>query len=411
MSDDSSRFTRRQALLGSSLAAVTGAAVFASGGRAAASSRQPFDGQHQSGVDTPVPQYLLFAVFDVTSSQRSDLRALLQTWTDASRRFVEGNSLSGYEDTNYPPADTGEATDLPASNLTLTFGFGPSLFDGRFGFWSHRPNGLVDLPVFPGDNLDPRRTGGDLCVQACADDPVVAFHAVRNLARLGEGVVALRWTQSGSGQTSTTSQHVETPRNLLGFKDGTNNIDASSKRTMNDVVWVSSSDGPSWMVGGTYLVARRIRTHLELWSTLSLGTQESVIGRHRSSGAPLSGRQEHDPLRLDAYDPHGNLLIPAGAHVRVAAPATNGGAQILRRGFNYMDGVDPTTGELDAGLMFICFQRDVARQFVTIQNSLAGSDSLSNYTQHTGSGVFACPPGTSGRGAYLGSSLFDATAP
>lgn len=410
MSDDTSRFTRRQALLGSSLAAVTGAAIFASGGRAAASSRQSFDGHHQSGIDTPVPQYLLFAVFDVTSPQRGDLKGLLQTWTDASRRFVEGNALSGYDDSNYPPADTGEAADLPASNLTLTFGFGPSLFDDRFGLRPHRPSGLVDLPIFPGDNLDPQRSGGDLCVQACADDPVVAFHAIRNLARLGEGVVSLRWTQSGSGQTSTTSTHVETPRNLLGFKDGTNNIDASSRRKMSDVVWVSESDGPSWMVGGTYLVARRIRTHLELWSTLSLGTQENVIGRHRSSGAPLSGHREHDPLRLDAYDPHGNPLIPTGAHVRVAAPASNGGAQLLRRGFNFMDGVDPATGELDAGLMFICFQRDVARQFVTIQNSLSASDSLSNYTQHTGSGVFACPPGTSGRGSYVGSSLFDAAA-
>ena len=397
--------TRRQALLGSAAAALTGA-IALSAERAGATTRQAFHGRHQGGISTRVQDYLFFAVFDMTSSSRQDLEDLLAQWTRAAALFVEGRPLVGDGDANYPPADTGEAMDLPASNLTITFGFGPSIFDHRFGLSTQRPERLIDLPVFPGDNLDPQRTGGDLCIQACADDPIVAFHAVRNFARLAEGVATLRWTQSGSGRTSTSSTSETTPRNLLGFKDGTNNIDTTSQRAMRSSVWVEAGDGPSWMTGGTFMVARRIRTHLEEWSTLSLGTQESVIGRFRASGAPLSGHREHDPLRLDSYGSNGLPVIPASAHVRSAAPQTNNGARILRRGFNFMDGVDDRTGELDAGLMFICFQRDIATQFVTIQNTLSTQDALSNYVEHTGSGVFACPPGVTRAGQSIGAGLF-----
>src|SRR6185436_8956816 len=100
--------------------------------------------------------------------------------------------------------DTGEALGLTPARLTLTFGFGPSLFDGRFGAAAHRPAALRPLPPLPGDELDPARSDGDLCVQACADDPQVAFHAVRNLARIGRGAVVMRWAQLGFGRASTT---------------------------------------------------------------------------------------------------------------------------------------------------------------------------------------------------------------
>ena len=104
------------------------------------------------------------------------------------------------------------------SNLTVTVGYGPSLFDDRFGLASKKPARLVDLPALPNENLDPNYTGGDLCIQACSNDPLVAFHAVRNLARLGMGVVEHNWMELGFGRTSTTSTDEATPRNLLGFK-------------------------------------------------------------------------------------------------------------------------------------------------------------------------------------------------
>ncbi|HEY5155087.1 MAG TPA: Dyp-type peroxidase, partial [Acidimicrobiales bacterium] len=311
------------------------------------------------------------------------------------------------------PTDTGEALGSPASNLTLSFGFGPTLFarpDGtdRFGLQRYRPEALADLPAFAGDRLDPARSGGDLAVQACADDPLVAFHAVHNLVRIARGVATLRWNQTGFASTSGSGRDQPTPRNLMGNKDGTNNIDPTDTATMADQVWVGD-EGPSWMAGGTYLVARRIRMLLDEWDRSSLDEQHQTIGRFKASGAPLTGQDEHDAADLDALDPAGRPVISSRAHIRLAAPSTNGGVRILRRGFSFHDGVD-RDGRQDAGLFFVSFQRD-PHHFVTIQQRLAGQDALNTYIRHTSSAVFACPPGlpdgVSG-GDWLGRALFEA---
>jgi deferrochelatase/peroxidase EfeB len=396
--DPTGRISRRDALRGAGL--ITGALAVAS---PAGAVRYAFHAPHQSGVVTPVQDHLILAAFDVTGSH-PQLRETLRTWTTAAQRLVEGEPVASDRSPVYPPADTGETIGLGAAGLTLTFGFGPSLFTERLGLAQRRPRALIDLPHFAGDRLDPGRCGGDLVVQACANDPVVAFHAVRNLARLSEGTLALRWLQRGDGRTSSTSSREQTPRNLLGFKDGTANLDARDTEAMRRHVWVGESDQP-WMSGGTYLVARRIRVRVEAWSALSLETQQAAIGRFRASGAPLSGRRERDPLRLDAYGPYGTPLIATNAHVRVASAKENHGAVILRRGFNFVDGLDPRTGELDAGLMFICYQNDPAHQFVTLQSRLSELDALSTYTVHTGSAIFACPPGVA-RGASLDDAVF-----
>ena len=99
---------------------------------------------------------------------------------------------------------------------------GPTMFErhgkDRFGLASARPAALVDLPAFAHEQLDPRRTGGDIVVQACADDPQVTFHAIRNLARIGRDTAAIRWTQLGFGQTSSTGAVHETPGTSRGSR-------------------------------------------------------------------------------------------------------------------------------------------------------------------------------------------------
>jgi deferrochelatase/peroxidase EfeB len=385
------QLSRRAALKGAGLAAA--AAVAAATGTAAATDlRQPFHGVHQAGVATPVQDHLAFATFDVAATGRVELASLLAAWAAAAERMAAGEPVAPARNDYYPPSDTGETADLATSSLTLTFGVGAGIFDARFGLASRRPSALVDLPAFPGDRLDPARSGGDLCVQACANDPVVAFHAVRNLARVGLGAVTLRHIQFGSGRASANTAG-GTPRNLLGFKDGTSNVRTESSEEMDRYVWVGAETDQPWMVGGTYMVARRIRVHLEEWSDLSLLDQQRAIGRFRRSGAPLTGRRESDPLELAQVDQFGAPVIPSAAHVRVASAETNGGVRLLRRGFNFADGVDPRTGELDAGLMFICFQKDPRDQFVRIQQRLASSDALSRYVVHTASALFAVAPG------------------
>jgi deferrochelatase/peroxidase EfeB len=356
-------------------------------------SMVPFYATHQAGIVTPAQDSLVFAAYDVTQSDRSALLALLGTWTKASARLCAGEPLTGDAYPVAPAPDTGEALGLGPAHLTVTAGFGPTLFDGRFGLADRRPGASADLPKFAGDALDPGRSGGDLCIQACADNPQVAFHAVHNLTRLALGTATLRYVQLGFGRASSTSSQQTTPRNLMGFKDGTDNLTAQDSKLLERFVWVGNEGEQSWMRDGTYLVARRIRIHLEAWDRSALEEQEQTVGRAKATGAPLGSAAEHDPVNLKAVNADGLPVIPAGAHIRVAAPLTNRGERILRRGFNFADGVDPVTGEMDAGLFFICFQRDPRRQFVPIQTRLTEQDAMSRYLLHTASGLFACPRG------------------
>jgi len=365
----------------------------------------PFHGENQAGITTAAQDRLHFAAFDLTTDDRDAAVAMLTRWTAAAENLTQGQAAGRFGAVGgpyeAPPDDTGEALDLPAAGLTLTFGFGASFFD-RLGLAESRPEALVDLPRFAADDIDPARSDGDLCIQACADDPQVAVHAIRNLSRLAFGTATLRWSQLGFGRTSSTSSSQVTPRNLFGFKDGTANVKAEDADAAQSV-WVQQADGPDWMVGGSYLVARRIRMTIETWDRTSLREQEAVIGRTKGDGAPLSGGAEFDPPDFTATGGDGAPLIPADSHVHLAHPDNNAGAKMLRRGYNFVDGNDGL-GRLDAGLFFLAFQRDPRTAFIPVQTNLARHDTLNEYIRHVGSGLYACPPGIQ-PGEYIGQSL------
>jgi deferrochelatase/peroxidase EfeB len=403
--------TRRRLLA----SAGVGAAALGVGGGGLLAGRQladasdggtgsvPFYGEHQAGIDTPAQDRLHFAAFDLLSEDPAELRELMRAWTVAAAEATAGELVGEVNDVQLaPPDDTGETFGLLPSRLTVTFGFGPSLFEKRgLGLAGKRPAALKPLPAMSADALNLGESGGDICVQACCDDPQVAFHAIRNLARIGRGTVAMRWSQLGFGRTASTSRNQETPRNLMGMKDGTANIRAEDGEAMERFVWVGD-EGPAWLRGGTYLVARRIRMLLEVWDRSSLRDQERSIGRHKYSGAPLGGEDEFEPLPLDARR-NGHPVIPVDAHIRLASARENDGARILRRGYSFTDGVDESLGELEAGLFFISFQRD-PEQFIAIQRRLGTFDALNEYIKHVGSALFAVPPGVS-PGGYVGEDL------
>jgi deferrochelatase/peroxidase EfeB len=367
-----------------------------------------FYGRHQAGILTPPQRDLVFAAFDLKLTRADELAELLHAWTAAAARMAAGRHAAVRGDDATAPVDPGEAVGLPPARLTVTVGLGPGVFarDGHrsLGLAGRRPAALIHLPPLSGDRLDPARSGGDLCVQACADDPQVAFHAVHALANLGRGAVTLRWLQTGF---TPHAKPRTTPRNLQGFKDGTRNIAPDDGRGLRRHVWAGTEEPQRWFRGGTYLVCRRIRMHVERWDRSSLAHQEAVVGRHKNDGAPLGGRREHDEPDLAARGPDGMPVIPMSAHVRVSAPESNGGIRILRRGYSFTDGADPATGEIDAGLFFICFARSPQRQFVALQRRLANSDALNDYIEHTSSAVFAIPPGTA-PGEFIGEGLFRA---
>ena len=383
---------------------------------------EPFFGAHQGGIATPQQTHSYFAAFDLTTKQRVDVVALLRAWTDAASRMAAGQTAAPLgPDLSVAGPDGGNALGLDPARLTLTFGFGPGLFvkDGldRYGLASHRPAALADLPKFNGDQLDPARSGGDLSVQACADDPQVAFHAVRELARLAEKTAQLRWAQAGFMGSTRPG---ETPRNLMGFKDGTNNAGRPQAaqqdvpRGFDAVVW-SGDEGPDWMRGGSYVVARRIRISLEHWDRSEVDFQEEVFGRHKYSGAPIGKAAEFEPLELDRLDKDGNPVVALIAHARLGSPASNGGAQIVRRAYSYNDGLTfiaerwPPWRQgmmYDAGLFFLCYQADPRTGFTRIFDTMSKIDALNQFTTHVGSALFACPGGV-GPGEYIGQRLFE----
>lgn len=361
-----------------------------------------FYGNHQSGILTKNPKYAYFVSLNCTAKSKAELKELFQTWTEDSARMMNGDLKENAKNTLLPPADTGESKGLDAAHLTLTFGVGPSLFDlPELGLKNKKPIELRDLPHFPKDQLDPDFVGGDLCIQACADDPQVAFHAVRNLIRNARGKVTMKWAQTGFNSYPLKKGKPQTPRNLFAFKDGTNNPDVNNTKEMNEVVWIQPGESKDWLTGGTYLVVRRIAMHVETWDRTALKEQEATFGRHRDSGAPLGKKDEFEELGFDRKDEKGEAIIPENSHVFLARQVK---ARILRRSFSYSNGIQHNTGTFDSGLLFISFQKN-PQAFIDIQNSLGRVDKLNEYISHRGSALFACFPGVQ-KGSYLGAALF-----
>jgi deferrochelatase/peroxidase EfeB len=399
-------------------------ATSADGKDAGAPATESFWGEHQAGIISPAQGHTYYAAFDLATEKREDVVTLLRAWTDAAARLTRGQPAKPIDsDLTQAAGDSGDALDLPVARLTVTFGFGATLFtkDGtdRYGLAAHRPEALIDIPRFNGDQMVADHSNGDLSVQACADDAQVAFHAVRQLARLAYGVAQLRWTQTGFAGSPANG----TPRNLMGFRDGTQQpgIPVKGANTppgpagRDAAVWVGS-EGPAWMQGGSYVVARKIRIALEHWDRTGVDFQEQVIGRHKYSGAPLGKQNEFDPVDLEAVDADGNSVIPDTAHVRLATAASNDGAQILRRAYQYNDGTNMTAErwppwrqglEYDAGLLFICYQRDPRTGFVKIFEPMSKLDALNQFSTHVSNGLFACPGGVT-EGRYIGQGLFEA---
>ena len=423
--------SRRAMFTGAGLGAALAGLAGVAGGRAWEASQRPeeailtvypFRGDHQAGITTPAQDNMFTAAFDVSTTDVEELKTLLSDWAVAAEQMTSGELVGGQPSSNkqLPPKDTGEAWGYKPNGLTITFGVGKGLFvdaDGkdRFGLAAKMPAVLKEgMPSFAGDQLHAAQSDGDLLIQACSNDAQVCVHAIRNLTRIAFGTATLRWSQVGYGRTSSTSVDQETPRNLFGFKDGTNNIKAEdSSDQLNKHLWVQKGDDAAaeWMTGGTYYVARRIRMLAEIWDRLRLIEQEQTMGRDKRYGAPLSianptkSSEEFTAVDYEAKDDKGETLVPADAHIAVVSPEQNQGRRMLRRGYNYTDGSD-SLGLLQTGLFFIAFVRDPRTNFYPILDRMTKSDALQEYLKHEASALFAIPPGIKKGDTMVAASLF-----
>ncbi|MFC5702427.1 iron uptake transporter deferrochelatase/peroxidase subunit [Cohnella faecalis] len=354
----------------------------------------PMYGEHQAGIITPQQTYMYIASFRITAGDKANVVRLFRDWTKFSDLSTSGGTMKTGDNPMLPPSDTGETLDLPASSLTVTFGFGPTFFSDagkdRFGISHLAPRYLKDIPRMARENIDASISGGDVCVQVCAEDQQVAFHAVRNFIRLSTGYATLKWMQEGF----ISATPGKTPRNLFGFKDGTANGLHDSASGYDDVVW-AGKDEPAWLQGGSYMAYRKIRMLLEMWDRTSLTDQEATFGRFKESGAAFGAKGEFDTVD--------SSKLPDTSHVLLAKESKQ---SIHRRAYSYTDGVDPRTGNVDAGLLFISYQKNPEEQFIPMLRLMQNKDKLNEYTMHVASALFACPRGLR-EGQYIGQNILE----
>jgi deferrochelatase/peroxidase EfeB len=362
----------------------------------------PFTGAHQAGVVSTKPAQATFVALDSVAGDQKTLLQALEVLSHRSQELAAGGPIPVME-VEAPPADSGTLgpTNAPDS-LAVTIGFGASLFDRRYGLGHLRPRALTAMPTFPVDDLDPAQTHGDVLLQIEANQRDTVVHTVREITRTVRGALQLRWMIDGFSSAPRGPSPHSNRRNLFAFRDGTANPDVNDRALMNRLVWTGSEE-PSWAVGGTYQVVRIIRMQVEFWDRVGLREQEGMIGRVRSSGAPLGGTNEFEDPRYD-LDPHGNR-VPLDAHIRLGNPRTAATAdeRILRRGFNYSRGFD-AAGQLDQGLVFVAFNRDPERQFATVQRRL-NDEPMIDYISPVGGGYFFVPPAARNGSDWVGSGL------
>ncbi|MGF1645422.1 MAG: Dyp-type peroxidase [Kineosporiaceae bacterium] len=397
---------------GSSGAGSSGSSGGAAGADRAGPRFVPFRGATQSGVTAlPVPALGLMAAFDAVADGRDDLRRCLRELTDEVRALMAGEPIE-QRDPEYPPVDSGLlGTEPPADDLAIVASVGAGLFDARYGLAERRPVELVEMPFLANDRLDPARSHGDLLLTFEAGHPDTLMFALRQVMRRTRRWLVLRWLVDGFTRgTSPADGSAGAPRNLLGFKDGTANLDPADAAVMARHVWVSPEDTiagggaePEWTEGGSYHVVRVIRMLVEFWDRVRLSEQEAIMGRHKLSGAPLGMSAETD-LPDYASDPDGEI-VPLDAHIRLANPRTPGteDSLIMRRGFSYSRGFD-AAGQLDQGLAFVSYQRSLARGFLAVQERLTG-EPLEEYVRAEGGGFYFALPGVAGDSGYLGQGL------
>ncbi|WP_025819313.1 iron uptake transporter deferrochelatase/peroxidase subunit [Shewanella marina] len=365
-----------------------------------------FNDLHQAGVITKEQKDASFIAFDVTTESLDELEQCFKILTDRIAYLTQAHAITPNTNDKLPPRESGIlGSYLKPDALTITVALGESLFDSRFGFSAFKPKRLVEMKSFPNDRLEQDWCGGDITLQICANSPESVIYALRDIIRHTSAYLIPVWKMDGF-LPSRNIDNQSTPINLFGFKDGTGNAPAESSQLMDDIVWVTDDDKDhAWCVGGSYQAIRLIRFNLEFWDRTPLEDQENDFGRHKVSGAPIGMKHEQDSPEFDK-DPHGDRIL-FDSHIRRAEPRNphRYTAELRRRSYSYSLGVS-STGALDMGLIFVCYQQNLKTGFIDTQKRLNG-EPLERYVKPFGGGYYFVLPGLDGKQTYFGHQLIE----
>lgn len=366
----------------------------------------PCYGAHQAGIATEHQPFAIMCAFDVTINSLDKLKQMFQTLSQRIEFLTQGGQLHD-PDPKLPPSGSGIlGQDVPADGLTITVGVGNSLFDQRFGLANKKPKRLSEMRDFPNDKLQADWCDGDISIQFCAFSPETCQNALRDVIKQLSPYAIIKWSIDGFLPKAPEGQAA---RNLFGFRDGSANPDVSQEDIANQVLWTgiaaNAQDEPAWAKNGTYQAVRLIRHFVEFWDRTPLQEQQTIFGREKYSGAPLGMKNEHDTPDY-TKDPEGKV-IPKDSHMRLANSRDSDFMKkhlLYRRPFDYSRGLSKA-GQLDVGLVFICYQANLEDGFIFVQN-LLNTEPLEEYISPFGGGYFFVLPGFE-RNSYLGQALLE----
>ena len=361
----------------------------------------------QSGITNRPPEHLLLATFNfVAADARASLKALGSVVERELRSDLDAENPP--LDKDRPSSETGELgfkDDYDRAHLTITLGISIRGFE-KLGVPAElRPQDLREIPWGQLVNTAPGSDFGDLVLQICADNLYICEHVVRRIEEeLGEEftlastVIGSQRYSSRAGRTSRREG-----RALIGFLDGTSNLDPRNKEEDAALVFVDPDNvgeypdnppteppaevsqygqqpgqgphfppdlatkpaqEPEWTEHGTYMTVQVSKFETRAWDDLTQDDQEKTVGRFKVSGASLDLTDEDADLEKDpvfASDPT-SLKVPAVAHIRKANPRGPEDAKrrIFRRGYPL---IGAGVGDLQRGLIFIAFARTISTQF------------------------------------------------
>src|SRR5690606_16657831 len=104
-------------------------------------------------------------------------------------------------------------------------------------------------------------------------------------------------------------------RNPLGFHDGI--MVPHGEDELEENVWITGGA----LDGATICVIRRLRLDTRAFLAHPVAEQEAIVGRVKTTGAPLSGGAPTGSIDLLAKTPQGEFVEPLRSHARAAHPS------------------------------------------------------------------------------------------